>query len=49
MVHRAGYLANFPYVETKGKFLVRKDKQHRNLWKCRAETKNELMYKVSSQ
>ena len=55
MAGDAGYLVGFPYKETQGKLLIRKDKQRKNLSDefcsatmcCKGKNKGELAYKVS--
>ena len=55
MAGDAGFLAGFPYKETQGKLLIRKDKQRKNLCGefcsatmcCKGKNKGELTYKVS--
>ncbi|XP_066936275.1 uncharacterized protein [Clytia hemisphaerica] len=54
MSHEAGFLVDFPYTNDQGKFLLRKDKQRKNLCGefcsttlcCRGQNKSELAYRM---
>lgn len=55
MAEDAGFLVGFPYKESEGKLLIRKDKQRKDLFGefcsatmcCKGKSKGELAYKVS--